>query len=96
MEQPDACKGCSEARTCATVYEQVGKTGGPSVAFKALIAFLLPIATFAGTLAACGAFLRGVVTPRYETPLAFLVALAVTTALMLFVHAVTRRAGRGK
>jgi hypothetical protein len=96
MEQPEACKRCSEAHTCARVYEQIGKTDGPSVTLKVLIAFLLPIAVFAGALAACGAFLSGIVAPRYETPLAFVAALAVTTAVMLIVNMVVKRVYRGK
>jgi len=96
MEPLEICKGCREAHTCARVYEQIGKTDGPSVTFKALIAFLLPIATFTGVLAACDTFLTGLVAPRYETPLAFVVALAVTAALMLLVSMVVKRACRGK
>jgi hypothetical protein len=94
MEQPEACKGCSEAHTCARVYEQIGKTDGPSVTRKALIAFLLPIALFAGVLAACSTLLSSIVAPRYETPLAFLAALAVTAATMLVVSTVVRRTDR--
>jgi hypothetical protein len=96
VEQPEVCKGCREAHTCAKVYEQIGKTDGPSVTFKALIAFLLPIATFAGALAVCSVFLRGVVTARYETLLAFLIAVAVTAAAMLVVSTVVKRTDRSK
>jgi len=91
MEQPEICKGCSEAHTCAKAYEQLGKAEGPSVTFKAIVAFLLPIAVFAGTLAACGVLLRGAVAPRYETPLGCAIALAVTGALVLAVSTAIKR-----
>lgn len=91
MEQPETCKGCSEAHRCAKAYEQLGKAEGPSVTLKVIVAFLLPIAMFAGVFAACGAFLNGVVAPRYETPLACVIALAVTAAVMLVVSAAIKR-----
>jgi len=96
MEQPEICKGCSEAHTCARVYEQLGKAEGPSVALKAVLAFLVPIAAFAGTLAACGAILNGAVAPQYETPLGCVIALAVTAALVLVVSTMTRRHHQAK
>lgn len=96
MEQPEICKGCSEAHTCARVYEQLGKAEGPPVALKAVVAFLLPIAAFAGTLAACGAILDGAVAPRYQTPLGCLIALAVTAALVLVVSTVIKRHHRAR
>ncbi len=96
MEQPEICKGCSDAHTCARVYEQLGKAEGPSVTLKAVAAFLLPIAAFTGTLAACDAILGGAVAPRYETPLGCVIALAVTAALVLVVSTMAKRHHRAK
>lgn len=96
MEQPEICKGCEQAHTCAKAYERLGKADGPSVTFTAVVAFLLPIVLFAGTLAAGGKFLRGVVGPRYDTPVAFAVALVVTIGLMLAVSVILKRRDRGK
>jgi hypothetical protein len=94
MEQPEICKGCSEAHACARAYEQLGKAEGPSVALKAIVAFLLPIAAFAGTLAVCDALLEGAVAPRYETPIACVIALATTVALVLVVSTMIKRRHR--
>ena len=96
MEQPEICKGCEQSHACARVYEQLGRADGPSVARKAVVAFLLPIAIFAGVLAACGVLLNGAVAPRYETPLAFVIALAVTAGLMLAISTILKRLHRGK
>ena len=96
MEQPEICKGCEQVHACTKVYEQLGKADGPSVTRKAVVAFVLPIVIFAGVLAACGAFLNGAVAPRYETPLAFVVALAVTAGLMLVISTIVKRRHRGK
>jgi hypothetical protein len=96
MEQPETCKGCEQAHTCAKVYEQLGKADGPSMTLKAVVVFLLPIAVFAGVLVASGEILKGVVAPRYETPLAFVIALAVTAGVMLVVSTVLKRLHRSK
>ncbi len=96
MEQPEICKGCSEAHTCAKAYEQLGKADGPSVTAKAIVAFLLPIAVFAGTLAACGVLLDGAVASRYETPLACVTALATSAVLVLVVSTAIKRQHRAK
>jgi len=91
MEQPETCKGCEQAHTCAKAYEQLGRADGPSVTLKAIVAFLLPIAMFVGALAACGVFLNDRVAARYETPLAFVIALAVTAGLILVVSSIVKR-----
>ncbi len=96
MEQPENCKGCSEAHTCARAYEQLGKADGPSMTCKAIVVFLLPIAAFAGTLAACGAILDVAVAPQYETPLGCVIALAVTAIVMLVVSTVIKRRHRAQ
>jgi hypothetical protein len=96
MEQPQTCKGCEQAHTCAKVHERLGKADGPSVILKAVVAFLLPIAVFAGVLVASGQILKGIVAPRYETPIAFVIALTVTAGVMLVVSTVLKRLHRSK
>jgi hypothetical protein len=51
---------------------------------------------FAGVIVACGGLLDGVVAPRYETPLAFMTAMAVTAGSMLIVSGIVKRLHRGK
>ena len=61
MKKDDYCSGCGQKDTCRLVYEKLGKVVGPNLAAKAIVAFLVPIGVFVGSLAAvqqllCGRF----------------------------------------
>jgi len=45
------CRNCGSARDCKEIYRRLGNAKGPSVALKAAIAFLLPIAVFIAAFA---------------------------------------------
>jgi hypothetical protein len=96
MEQSEFCKGCSQAHACGKVYEHLGKADGPSVTWKVVVAFLLPMAIFIGALGVCGGLVNGVVAARYETPLAALLATAITTAYVLVASVIARRSHRSE
>jgi hypothetical protein len=89
--QSDGCEGCSQAHTCKEAYKRLGCAGGPSVALKAVIAFLLPILVFAGALGLFEGFLGAVVGPAYRTPLAVVIAACITVGVMVIVSTVMRR-----
>jgi hypothetical protein len=95
MTQSDVCDGCSNAHTCKEVYGRLSTVEGPSVASKAVVAFLLPMVMFVVALGVFGGLLEGMVAVPYGTPLALVLALAVTTALMLIVR-IPARSHRGK
>ena len=57
---------------------------------EVLLAFLLPLAMFIAALAGFGCLLRYVVAAPYQTPLALVLAVAVTVALMLIGRRVAR------
>ena len=90
MEQAKSCNGCSEADDCKIIYEQLGRTDGPPVALKAVTVFVAPVVLFAGTLAIFDSLLRQRVPGPYQTPLAFVGALAVTAGVMLLSRAIAR------
>ncbi len=46
MTDTEQCSNCAQANDCKTVYEQLGKAAGPSVAGKAIAVFLAPIGIF--------------------------------------------------
>jgi hypothetical protein len=46
MVKNEFCKGCIQQHDCKKMYEQLGKTEGPSVVWKVIAAFLLPILVF--------------------------------------------------
>jgi len=51
MAKDKFCSNCAQSRNCSAVYEHLGKSKGPSVVRKVLLAFLLPIAVFIIALA---------------------------------------------
>ena len=46
MSDKENCSNCAQANDCKTVYEQLGKATGPSIAKKAVAVFLGPIVVF--------------------------------------------------
>ena len=90
------CDGCSQAHNCSAVYQQLGRAGGPSVVWKVIIAFALPIVAFVTALAVFDRLLAGVVAPQLRTLPAFALALAFTIGLMLLVSFLVRRGSKGR
>ncbi len=94
MEHAEPCKGCSQAHDCARVYERLGHAGGPSVAWKAVVAFVLPVVAFVAALATFDDLLEQAVTERYRTPCAFVMALAFAVGLTVAASFLLRRYGK--
>jgi hypothetical protein len=40
------CNSCGQKDRCQEVYEKVGQREGPNIAFKAVTAFVVPVAVF--------------------------------------------------
>ena len=51
MAEDKFCSNCAQSQNCSAIYEHLGKSSGPSVACKVLVAFLLPIGVFIVALA---------------------------------------------
>jgi hypothetical protein len=64
---------------------------GPSVVPKVIVAFLLPVVVFTIALGAFGRVLADVVAQRYQTPVAFSLALVVTVGVMTAASVVLKR-----
>jgi hypothetical protein len=64
------------------------------VTITVLVAFLLPILVFAVSLGGFGWLLGGRVARWQQTPLALILALSITTGLMLVVRVLVRRRRR--
>jgi len=84
MEQQKFCQECNQRHQCQEVYQQLGKAQGPSVAFKAIVAFLLPILVFIVTLAVSEKILAKIIDiKQLRIALDFLLALSVTLVIIL-------------
>jgi hypothetical protein len=97
MYRQDSCNSCDQKRRCQEIYERLGKTTGPSVACKAVLAFLLPLVVFIASLVGFERILAEVISRKeLRTGLAFLLAVSVTSVLLLVVRAVNRQRGKDK
>jgi hypothetical protein len=90
IAQPDHCDGCHQADGCKEAYRRLGCDEGPSVVLPAVVAFLLPLVVLAVSLGGFGWLLEGRIAEPYQTPLALVLALFVTTGLMLVVRLMTQ------
>lgn len=92
MQQQQICRSCGHKDNCRKVYEQLSKTGGPSVTCKALLAFAGPIAVFIITLVVSEGILAKVVDHKeLQTILGFVAALTVTFVLIFIIKAIDTR-----
>ncbi len=97
MAELKPCQECDQKHKCRDVYQQLGKAQGPSVAFKAVVAFLLPILIFIASLAAFEGILARVTDIKgLRIALDFLLALSVTLATMLIIKAINKRLNKNK
>jgi len=94
MAEQKFCQDCTQNRDCRKAYNQLGSTEGPSVVVKVIVAFLLPVVVFIGSLAAFGKVLaKAVDSKELQMVLSFLIAMLVTFVCILIIKAINRRAG---
>jgi len=91
MDEKDLCEGCNQEDRCQEVYRKLGKTQGPSVVLKVLLAFLLPIAVFIAALAAFARILGKVGNKEMRTALSFVLAAAVTFVCIFITRVINKR-----
>jgi hypothetical protein len=101
MDRNDPCSGCGQKKTCRDVYDKIGKTKGPNVALKAIVAFLLPLFVFIVSLAGAEKLLEGRFEGGMLSFLSFLLAFGVTFLLVLVIRAFrgpvhNNQCGKGK
>lgn len=97
MAQLKSCQECDQRHQCQEIYKQLGKAKGPSVAFKAIVAFLLPILIFIVTLAIFEKILAETIDIKeLRIALAFLLALSVTLAMILIIKVINRQLNKNK
>ncbi|OHB61345.1 MAG: hypothetical protein A2168_06400 [Planctomycetes bacterium RBG_13_50_24] len=83
------CQDCIQKHDCKKIYEQLGDSSGPSIAIKAILAFLLPLMVFIVSLAVFERVLAGVInTEQMQTFISFVLALLVTFMCILITRVV--------
>ncbi len=91
-----ACDKCGyrhgRGHCCIDIYQQIGRTKGPSVTGQVLLAFVLPLLVFIGSLILAEYFLSGFMAEGgLKTFIAFLAALAVTAVIVQLIRIFTRK-----
>ena len=82
----------SRGRCCIDIYQQLGKTKGPSVVGKVLLAFIVPLLVFITSLI-LAAYILSIFMAEEGTNsfLALLIALAVTVIIVRIIRICTRK-----
>jgi len=97
MVNENFCQSCTQKDTCRDTYEKIGDAKGPSVIWRVLIAFLLPIMVFIASLAAFEKISAQLInTKELRTIASFALALVVTFLLILITKAVNKHLGKDK
>ncbi|MDD5063219.1 MAG: SoxR reducing system RseC family protein [Phycisphaerae bacterium] len=97
MAELKPCQECDQKHKCQDIYQQLGKAKGPSVVFKAVVAFLLPLLIFIVSLAAFERILAGTTDLKsLRTALDFLLALSVTLVAILIIKAISKRLNKNE
>jgi len=85
------CQDCIQKHDCKRIYEQLGDSQGPSVALKAILAFLLPLMVFIVSLAVFEReFTGAIVAKSVQTALSFVLALLVTFVCVLITRVINK------
>ncbi len=85
------CSQCGQKNRCSHLYEKMGHTKGPNVAWKVTTAFLVPILVFIGSLAGATRLLGDKFEGRIQTLVTFSIAAAVTLAVVVCIRAIRHR-----
>jgi len=93
MTQQKICQNCNQKHDCQEIYRQLGNAKCPSVATKAVAAFLVPLMVFIAALVVFEKILAEAINPKeLRTVLSLLLALSVT---FIFVVSCSLLVARG-
>ncbi len=89
MSEQEFCRYCQERHKCREIYRQLGEAEGPSVFFKVVAAFLVPLVVFIGSLVVFEGILAKVVNAgALKTGISLVLALSVTFVCILAIKVV--------
>jgi hypothetical protein len=97
MDQQDFCESCDQKHDCRKVYQQLGKKECPSVTFKVVTAFLIPILVFIASLVIFECILaKAIDSKELRITLNFLSAVVVTLVVALITRAINKSGNRSR
>ncbi len=91
------CSDCTQAHDCKSTYEQLGRQEGPSVVWRAIVAFMLPIAVFIASLAIFGKIFEGAIeSEKQRIGLSFISSVVITFISIIVIRAVNLYFGKSE
>jgi hypothetical protein len=91
MADEKFCQGCHQKHRCQDVYEHLSHVRGTGVVLKVILAFLLPIVVFIGSLAAFEEILAKVIQSKeLKTAISMVLALAVSGSFVFITNVIKR------
>lgn len=84
------CSQCNKKENCSQLYEKLGQSKGPNIAWKVIVAFLVPILVFILSLAAANQLFESKFEGKMLTVAAFLAASVVTLLVIVLIRAIRR------
>ncbi|MHC4062482.1 MAG: SoxR reducing system RseC family protein [Planctomycetota bacterium] len=92
MQGDDFCQGCNQKDSCQEAYRRLGSVRGPSILGKVVLAFLLPMLVFIGSLAVFQKIAaKAAMAEGAQTTLSFLLAAVATFVCVLVTRAIHKR-----
>jgi len=89
------CQECTQRGDCREVYKQLGESEGPSVVWKVVLAFLLPLVVFIVLLGVFGRILvKAIDAKELRTGVSLLLSICVTLAVVLIIKAINGRVSK--
>jgi len=86
MNTNDYCSGCRQKETCRQAYEKLGCYQGPNIAWKAIRAFVVPIAIFVASAAGANLLFQRYFEGTSLTLVCFVGAVSITTAAVFLFY----------
>jgi len=90
MKKQNGCSECGKKDTCRSAYEKIGKAGGPNVAWKVIVAFLVPIGVFIGGLAGSEWLLKDRLDEKARVVVSFFLSVFLTLLIVFVIRAICR------
>ncbi len=93
MTEQDFCRKCGQRQSCQNVYEKMSGHKGPSVLWKVVAAFLIPMVVFIAAVAISARVLMGSgVAKGTQTFLSFVIGIVAVFSWVLAIKGLRRRA----
>ena len=100
MSSEEICQGCAQRHDCKSIYRTLGQSSGPSVVWKVVFVFLVPVAVFIISIAGFGIVLKKwIASEPIRTAVTFLFAVGaalLTAGLVRWLRPTWKQSSRSR